>query len=133
MIANRTASRATAIALLLLCSVATAGGLAPSISPNELQDRKLDGSALQILDVRSAAEYAEGHVPGAVNIPHTELAGRLDEVRTSGEVVLYCMVGPRARMAEKTLVESGATQILHLEGGMTAWLEDGLPVEKSGE
>ena len=104
MTPNRVASRAAAITLGLLCSVAAASDLAPSISPSELHDLLQDNLPMQIVDVRSVEEYESGHVPGAVNIPHKELPDRLGEVDTSEGVVLYCMVGPRARKAGWTSV-----------------------------
>ena len=133
MIAARAVARATAIAITLLCSAAAAGDLAPSISPDELRARQQQGISLQILDVRTAEEYATGHLPGAVNIPHTDLADRLSEVESKNGVVLYCMVGPRARLGEEILQRAGVSEILHLEGGMAAWMESGFPIEKSGE
>ena len=133
VIATRPVSLATAIALTLLCSAAAASDPAPSISPSELHARQQQGTSPQILDVRTAEEYATGHVPGAVNIPHTDLADRLSEVDPKNDVVLYCMVGPRARLGEQILQRAGVSKILHLEGGMAAWMESGLPVEKSGE
>jgi phage shock protein E len=133
MNAARAASRALATALALLCNAAAASDLAPSLSPAELHARQQKGGPLQIVDVRTAEEYATGHVPGAVNIPHTELAERLGEVEAEDEVVLYCMKGPRARIGEKILEQAGVSKIFHLEGGMTAWRESGLPIEESGQ
>ncbi len=133
MNATRATSRATAIALGLLCSAAAAGDLAPSISPSELHAQQQKGTAPLIIDVRTAEEYSAGHVPAAVNIPHTDLTKRLDEAKSQNGVVLYCMIGPRARLGEKTLREAGVTKIFHLEGGFAAWRQSDLPVEESGE
>jgi rhodanese-related sulfurtransferase len=133
MSASRVTSHAAAIAIALLYGTAAASDLAPSISPSELHDRQQTETALQIIDVRTTDEYDTGHLPGAVNIPHTDLADHLDEVESGGGVVLYCMVGPRARLGEKILQRAGVSKIYHLEGGMTAWLESGLPVEKSAD
>ena len=129
----RAASRATIVAIALLCGAAAASDLAPSISPGELHAQQQKGNAPQIVDVRTPEEYATGHVPGAVNIPHTDLADRLSEVESENGVVLYCMVGPRARIGEKVLQQAGVTKIFHLEGGFAAWRESGLPIGESGE
>ena len=86
-----------------------------------------------MLAVRTPEESAAGHVVCAVNIPHTELAERLDEVQTPNGVALYCMVGPRARLGEKTLQNARVSPIFHLEGGLAAWLKAGLPVEAASE
>jgi rhodanese-related sulfurtransferase len=85
-----------------------------------------------VLDVRTREEYTAGHVPGAVNIPHTELAGRLGEIESDRGVVLYCMVGPRARLGEEILRRAGVSKVLHLEGGLAAWRDADLPVETGG-
>jgi phage shock protein E len=84
-----------------------------------------------ILDVRTPEEFASGHVPRAVNIPHTELAGRLDELpsgRTT-PIVVYCEKGGRAGMAATALLDAGFTEILHLDGDMSAWRTSGQPVQ----
>ena len=54
-----------------------------------------------VLDVRSQEEFQEGHVPGAINVPHDELASRLSELSggTQRPVVVYCERGGRAGMA----------------------------------
>ena len=115
-------------ALLALAGPALSEELVPSITPRDLHERQQNGSAPLVLDVRTATEYEAGHVPGAVNVPHTELAGRISELRLDDGVVVYCRVGPRARLGEKTLREVGVEGILHLDGGFGAWRESGLPV-----
>ena len=124
---------AVAMAVVWVFAVAVAEGPAPSISPAELHAQRAKGAAPLVLDVRTPEEFATGHVPGAVNIPHTELASRLDEVRSENGVALYCMVGPRARLGEKTLQEAGVPKVFHLEGGLAAWREAGFPVESDAE
>ena len=47
--------------------------------------------------------------------------------------MLYCMIGPRARIGEKILQEAGMSKIFHLEGGMAAWSQSGLPLEQDSE
>lgn len=103
--------------------------LAPSITPAELAAHRASGTAPAVIDVRSAAEYATEHVPGAVNIPFDEVASRISEVDAEHGVALYCMVGPRARKGEAALLAAGHASVLHLEGGLAAWKEAGLPVE----
>ena len=103
--------------------------LAPAISPSELSDRLKQPGAPRVIDVRTKAEFETGHVPGAVNIPHNELASRLDEVDAESGVVLYCMIGPRARLGEATLRKAGIDGLLHLDGGFAAWRDSGLPAE----
>jgi rhodanese-related sulfurtransferase len=102
---------------------------APSITATELSARRASDAAPLVIDVRSAEEYAAGHIPGAVNIPYDEVAARISEIDAPHGVALYCMVGPRARKGEAALLGAGYTSVLHLEGGLAAWKEAGLPVE----
>jgi rhodanese-related sulfurtransferase len=60
-----------------------------------------------VLDVRAPEEYVTGHVPGAVNIPHDQIAARLAEVPKDRDVVLYCRSGRRAAMAGEVLSGNG--------------------------
>ncbi len=95
--------------------------------------RMIDGgTAPMILDVRTADEFAEGHVPGAINISHDELADRLAEVEAAKEagVIVYCRSGRRAGIAEELLLGQGFSNVQHLEGDMLAWLEANRPTEK---
>jgi phage shock protein E len=85
---------------------------------------------LFVLDVRTPAEYAEGHVPGAVNVPHDQLASRLAEVPRDKDVVLYCRSGRRTALAADVLASHGYTRLSHLEGDMQAWVDRGRRVEK---
>ena len=103
---------------------------APSIAPSELDARRAAGIGPIIIDVRTAEEYAMGHITGAVNIPFDEVADRIGEIEAPHGVALYCMVGPRARKGEAALLGAGYTAVLHLEGGLAAWQEAGLPVEQ---
>jgi rhodanese-related sulfurtransferase len=83
------------------------------------------------VDVRSAEEYAAGHVPGALNIPLDKLAFRLDELPEHAQVVTVCSMGNRSlRGAEKLArLERSA---LSLRGGTKAWAAAGHPVETGG-
>jgi len=83
-------------------------------------DDLLDGSVL-LLDVRSPREYDHGHLPGAVNVPHTELRDRIDEVLAlAGDrpVRSICQSGFRSYLAHRVLVAHGVDSAM-LDGGMT--------------
>lgn len=64
-------------------------------------------SAVTMLDVRRASEYEAGHVPSSLNISHTRLLSRLDEVPESGELLVYCRSGARASAAVAMLERAG--------------------------
>ncbi len=127
----------SAIAIVLGALVATAAlaedpesSKVASITAAELQARRESGVAAPVvIDVRTAGEYASGHIPGAVNIPFDQVARRIAEIDAPHGVALYCMVGPRARKGESALLAAGYENVLHLEGGLAAWLAAGLPVE----
>ena len=104
---------------------------AATIEPQLLVERLAWGDqALVVLDVRTAAEYAEGHVPGAQNIPHTELAARIAELSAarSSDIVVYCRSGTRAKQALTVLDAAGFKRLFHLQGDYQRWAEAGRPV-----
>ena len=85
-----------------------------------------------VLDVRDAAEYANGHLPDARHIPLAELAkraGELDKAK-SKTVIVVCQKGVRSSMAAKVLAGAGFTDVVSLDGGVTAWKAAGLPLAK---
>ena len=117
-----------AVGAAVACSAEQPAG---PITPVELAERIESGDAPIVLDVRTPEEYAAGHVPGARNIPHSELAARLAELDLpkSSEIVVHCESGRRASQAELVLVEAGFTRVRDLSGHMAAWREGGYPVE----
>jgi hydroxyacylglutathione hydrolase len=116
---------------LLVSWAMVTSGCAEHIGRSELAERIAAGSAPPILDVRSGGEYAESHVPGAVHIPFYSVLSQSDELPTRADapLVVYCEHGPRAGLARAGLWMAGAGDVLFLEGHMTAWKQDGLPVE----
>ena len=108
--------------------VSRAGGT--DISQAQLQESMQKKSDLCILDVRSVREYNSGHVPGAINIGHTEVSEHLDRLKpyVNKDVIVYCERGIRARTAQNTLVKAGFTNVYHLTGDMNAWRQAGLPM-----
>ena len=101
------------------------------IEPKTLVERLAWGDrSLVLLDVRTPAEYAEGHVPGAINIPHTEIAARIGELAAARDrdLVVYCRSGVRAEQALASLREAGFERLFHLKGDYTRWSEEKRPV-----
>jgi len=82
-----------------------------------------------MLDVRSAEEYAAGHIKGATLIPIQVLADHLAEVPKNRQVYVYCHSGTRSARASKMLAQHGFTNIENVVGGMVAWKDAGYPVE----
>lgn len=75
-----------------------------------------------ILDVRAQEEYEEGHIPGAIVIPHTEIEVRAEEeLPDKGQLILiYCRSRRRSKIAVETLAELGYTNIREF-GGILDW------------
>ena len=74
--------------------------------------RMIDDGAL-LVDVRSAEEFAGGHLDGAINVPHTETAALADAIGAQRDrpVVLYCRSGRRSGIAQAALQELGYTRV----------------------
>jgi rhodanese-related sulfurtransferase len=85
-----------------------------------------------LLDVRTVDEFEEGHIRGALHIPHDQLGDRLAELAAhrEHEIVLYCRSGRRVGLAAEVLAAAGFEKLAHLDGDMIAWLEQDLPVER---
>ena len=75
-----------------------------------------------ILDVRTQEEYDEGHIPGAIVIPHEEIAEKAEDVLTDKDqlILVYCRSGRRSKIAAEALVELGYTNIKEF-GGIIDW------------
>ncbi len=85
-----------------------------------------------IIDVRSAEEFGDGHVQGAILIPHTEIAEKIREAvpNTSSTVALYCRSGNRAGIAKTAMQELGYQNVENLGGVESAATALGKPVVK---
>jgi rhodanese-related sulfurtransferase len=119
-----------AVAALML--VPAWAGDTVRIGQETLLEKMTSGEGdLLVLDVRTAKEFAEGHVPGAVNVPHDELASRLPGLEASrgSDVVVYCRSGRRAEIALDLLAKAGFERLSHLEGDFLAWSAADRPVE----
>ena len=105
--------------------------VATSISADALVARLGAADAPTILDVRTPEEYSSGHVPGAINVPHDQIAARSGEFAAmkDREFVVYCRSGKRAGMAEADLRAAGFSRVVDLEGHMQGWEAGDFPVE----
>ncbi len=92
-------------------------GTAPLITPSDLDARLHAGEAIQIVDVRSAKDYAKSHVPGAVNIPLADLRDRVDELDANTATVTYCNKGVSGNAGQNILLRHGFATVFDLSGG----------------
>ena len=74
-----------------------------------------------LIDVRTPAEYREGHIPGVVNIPLAEIEKRLGEIPKDKKVVLICRTGNRSAQGTKFLRSKGFDNVFNSTGGMSTW------------
>ena len=111
----------------------------PTIKPAQLHASQLHGERPAVLDVRTAAEYRAGHIPGAQLVPVEEL--RPDEVTrhfkhiTPGSrepIYITCWSGARARQAAERLQLAGFDNLAIVEGGTRGWEQAGLPLRRCG-
>ena len=93
------------------------------IAAAELRDAVKAGEPMQLLDVRSPKEYADGHVDGAINIPVGELASRAGELRRDAPTAVMCEGGYRSALAASLLQQEGFARLANVTGGMAAFRE----------
>jgi rhodanese-related sulfurtransferase/glyoxylase-like metal-dependent hydrolase (beta-lactamase superfamily II) len=80
------------------------------------------------VDVREPSEFAEGHMPGAINFPLSELSLHLRELSAAKRVYFSCRIGRRSRLAARTLDYLGFSDVVDVSGGFQAWQNAGLPL-----
>jgi len=121
-------------ALSVLLTLAARADEPLAIEPQALAERMSSADAkLLVLDVRTASEFDDGHIPGALNIPYDSLAARISELGPSGErdVVVYCRSGRRSAIALATLRDAGFSRLFHLEGDWLRWSEEHRPLVRT--
>lgn len=88
------------------------------------------GKGAMLIDVREQWEYDELHIPGAVLIPLGELPNRVSEIPVDRDVYVHCRMGGRSARAVDYLRTFGHPRSYNVTGGIEAWNEAGLPVER---
>ena len=109
----------------------------PFVEPDALRKMMDEGRDVVVLDMRSAAEFTGklGHVPGAINLPLSQLSGKLRsskeefEAYKSEPIFLVCRAENRSPGAARMLRKMGFTDVSVLKGGMRAWDRKNLPAE----
>ena len=113
------------LSIMLLSSCSAPGGSANSyrqISMNEAVEMMKKESSYIILDVRRPDEYAEGHIPGAINVPNEDIGtAEIPELPDKAQLILvYCRSGRRSKEASEKLVKLGYTNVVEF-GGILDW------------
>lgn len=108
-------------------SSTTAAGSVVTLTVQEFAAKHSKGT---ILDVRTAAEVAQGKIEGALVIDYysPDFLDQVGQLPKDQELYLYCAVGARSEEAARVLVQQGYTKVYHLQGGIQGWAEQGLPV-----
>ncbi|HSD19200.1 MAG TPA: rhodanese-like domain-containing protein [Anaeromyxobacter sp.] len=106
-------------------------GRVPEIAPQELSAWLGRKPSPHLLDVRTAAEFAAGHIRGAINVPVTALLSRMEALGLdpARPIVAICLSAHRSPPAVRLLRERGF-EAVQLAGGMLAWRAAGLPVSR---
>src|SRR3546814_6569633 len=103
------------------------------MEPVSFADRieRAESGLVTVLDVRPDDEFAHSHLPGALNIPLSQLAGRLRDRPATGEIVAYCR-GPWCVLAFEAvaLLRKQGRTARRLDGGLPEWKLAGLPVSQ---
>lgn len=114
-----------AIGITVAVIVVAALALSPKGPGNGLVDAKqfaeLQKQGVRVIDVRTAAEFSDGHIPGAENVPLSSFADELTKWDTSAAIALYCATGSRSAEAAQMLKAAGFEKVYDLSGGLVAW------------
>jgi rhodanese-related sulfurtransferase len=117
---------------MLLWPYARRMGGGPSVSAVQATHLINREDAL-ILDVRDPGEFGSGHILGAKNVPLSRIESAGSEIaakRKDKPVIVYCDTGSRSAKAAAALRTQGFSRAVNLSGGLGAWQQAGLPVEK---
>ncbi len=123
-----TAICATIVFLLLSCSNVSTRS---SEEIHSLINDPDNGNHIVLVDIRNAAKYADGHIPGAIHIPvrSKKFRERLSSHNDKPTLVLYCGQGLKTGKAAEMAGETGFKKIYILEGGFSSWEDRGYPVD----
>jgi len=101
------------------------------VLPKEAVSLAEKDQRVKLLDVRSALEFAEAHIKDSINIPIDMISARIKDLNSSGQgYIVLCRTGNRSPMAADMLIQSGIHGVKVMQGGMTRWQKEGLPVIK---
>jgi rhodanese-related sulfurtransferase len=103
-----------------------------SVSPAEAT-RLINKEGATVVDIRPKKEWDAGRITGALNIPLADLDRRISEIKADKEkpLIVVCNMGQAAGTATRKLKAAGFRQAIRLQGGMTEWRGQNMPVVKS--
>lgn len=121
------------IAVLFATTLAITSCGSPSaavdLNPADFQAKAQEAGVI-LLDVRTAGEYAAGHIEGALNIDVEGMTfeGEIKQLDKTKTYAIYCQSGRRSRIAAETMTNAGFTKLFNLDQGIGSWQSAGLPV-----
>ncbi|MDO8267583.1 MAG: rhodanese-like domain-containing protein [Moraxellaceae bacterium] len=121
----------TFVALLIAWIVTEMARGGQSVSPQGLSALVNQQNA-RVIDIRDPAEFKTGHITGSDNIPYSRIGERLEELKKEPDrpIVIICNIGQTAGAAGSQLKTAGLTQVYKLEGGISNWKSQSLPLVK---
>jgi rhodanese-related sulfurtransferase len=98
-----------------------------------MQAVRLMNQGALVIDLRSKDLYDAGHIVDARNVPAAELESQADTLKKwrDKNVIIYCDTGTSGANAARALVKLGFTKVFNLQGGLSAWLKDNMPLTKT--
>lgn len=100
------------------------------ISVTDLFDMLEKKKDLKVIDVRRIGEWNSGHVPGAPNMPLSDLDKSVSQLDKKQNYAVICAGGYRSSIATTILRRNGVNNVINITGGTGAWVKSGLPTEK---
>ena len=115
--------------VFILMSSCTIGQTKNDIELAEFE-KKMASEKYLLVDVRTAEEFSEGHIKGAINIDYLaeNFSIEIQELELESPVLLYCRSGNRSGKAMKIMNEVGFKEVYNLEGGIKGWISSNNPV-----
>jgi phage shock protein E len=108
------------------------GDLSTAEAAELISEDGQDRADVTVIDIRTPAEYATAHIPGAVNLS-TQDAAFWDEIGTlsmDGVYILYCRTGSTTRRVVQQMLAMGFGSVCHIESGINGWVRDGFRIVK---
>jgi rhodanese-related sulfurtransferase len=98
------------------------------IDADELKARLDAGDDIELLDIRSDAEIAQGILPNSQHVPMHLIPLRINDFSRDKDIVLYCRSGARSYHACSYLAQQGINNVINLRGGIIAWARNGYEI-----
>lgn len=115
--------------MLLLAGLTACSSSSTSLSATEFQ-KLTSQPGVVVLDVRTPAEYSQGHLPNAINVDveSADFSSQIATLDTGATYAIYCRSGNRTKSALDQMQAAGFTDVQELDGGILAWQSANLPL-----